>query len=420
MAKWHLKLVESKLQELIAEHGNLPAKGWLDVNGWGSMATWMSKNGGIPFYRKKYAPARSTKFVSRGGLALRSWAEVALANFLWARGIRVYRGRKYPDGYAAMSGKKAGWYDIEFDALCGVFDGKRILIEVWGNTDKAGPLGHDLESYLKTKQKKLEFNADNPFFLSLSFEDCYKEEVLTKLLQPSRFKHAEDRVLPSALWSTADQVLEQCRLVCANMPDCKLPPSTWFKHSGTYKNRKVHSWEPESWHNIDEKICRLGGYMKIRSLLGHGDLNMILWNSALVIEHIVEYCEQYKTWPAHAGDDDDDRRRHAKYLDTLITRHVGTREAAFRAAFALLSADNKIPLPEKRVLPKGVSVAPNSGRFQARISQKGSCINLGVFDSIEDAKKAYDAAALKIANGAVVESGSSRYSKSRSKKTNTT
>lgn len=427
MAKWNLETVTSQLNQLIEVYGDIPAVGWLEANSFAGMTSWISNNKGMSYFREQLGPSTSKRFVSRGGLALRSWAEVALANFLWARGLDVYRGRKYPEEYATSSGRKHGWYDLEFDAVSGEFAGKRILVEVWGNNEKSGPLGQDLDKYLQTKTQKLAFNKGNSCFMGISFQDCYKEHVLADSLEqfiglcnPTRFKNDEDRVLPSALWSTADHVLEQCRLVCDNMPEGKLPPSSWFRCKEKYKDRKINAWEPQNWHNIDEKICMLGGYLKVRVLLGQGDYNQTFWNHDLVIERLVEYCEQYSSWPAFSGGGDDERRHHAKYLNTLITRHIGTKEDAFKAALALLPVDKKLPLPERRSLPKGVSLAPNSGRFQARISCKGSIINLGVFDDVAKAKEAYEAAAVKVTNGIVVESSSSRYSKSRSKKGSTT
>ena len=422
--QWTQQKVLSQLTALTAEYNGFPASCWLQANGYSGMLNWIYKQkDGILYYREQLQQpaARPRIFASRGGLVLRSWSEVSIADFLWSREIEIHQGRKYPASYASPTGRQTGWYDLEFDGVHGDYLGKRLLIEVWGDSEKHGPLGTDLDKYLQTKEQKLKFNADNPYFIGVSFQDCYKEEKLTAILQPfigdrkpTLFQKHVDRITPSALWSTADQVLEQCRKVSEHMPDNKLPPSTWFKRKGKYADRATESWEPKSYYNIDEKICMLGGYMKIREMLGHAEHNQTLWTHDLVIRRIVEYCEKYKAWPSRIADTAE-RSREAKYIWTLITRHVGFKEDAFKEALQHLSQENKLPLPVPSELPKGVTLAPHSRRFQARISVNGSSVNLGVFDTVKEAEMAYKIGAAKKARGEIVASASSRYANSKSK-----
>lgn len=423
--RWTREIVVQRLRAIMADYNGFPPSCWLKANGYSGMLAWIrAQQQDLDSYRQDLPIITSRRFVSRAGLVLRSWAEVSLADFFHARRILVFRGRKYPDAYATPEGRQAGWYDLEFDGLYEEFTGKRILIEVWGNSNRTGPLGTSLDSYLQTKQQKLDFNAGNPCFLGISWEDCYKENKLAEILQPfigevpvTQYEKEVDRMIPSALWSTADQVLDLCRQICERMPDNKLPPVNWFKRRNKYKDRPTESWEPlDGWHNINEKIKMLGGYMKIREMLGHAEHNQTMWTRELVIVKIVDFCEQYKCWPAEC--DQQQQSREARYINTLIKRHVGTKEEAFKMASQRLPEDSQLSPPKLEKaskLPPGVTSVPYSGRFQARICYKGKSINLGVYDTVTEAKTAREQAEFRKGRGEVIASASSRYAKPKSK-----
>ena len=173
---------------------------------------------------------------SRVGIRWRSRPEAGLSNFLYARGIEHKRGERYPDGYSKQSGRAHGRYDLHFRSNAGEW----IDVEIWGDLPDAYSHGR----YRRTREFKEAWRAGDPNFLGLQYQDCLSDGRLAVLLQPYirviepfRFDKPQDRQIETAHWSDADEFLETCRQLAADMPDGIFPSEEWLRKRGRYASR---------------------------------------------------------------------------------------------------------------------------------------------------------------------------------------
>jgi hypothetical protein len=404
--KWTVSKINVTLERLIQDHRDIPAKEWLKANGYTSLVNAIDSNGGMIKFRLELGIGKR-RFVSRGGLILRSYAEVSLANFLWSRNITVYNGRKYPETYNHFSGRHSGWYDLEFDATIGIYKDERIIIEIWGNNETHGPLGTDLEPYVKKRNEKLAFNAGNPFFTSLEYRDCYHENRLIEIMAPyigkpsaTRFGKDEDKIVPPPLWCTADEVLGVCREICQKLNVQALPRITWFTHESGFADRSIFAWEPNSYSQLLHKIAFLGGIQKVRTMLDQSTYNRGQWDPTAVAKAVALFYTDYGKWPI--GDiakgkvitkiEEKERRQRSLLLCNLIKYYFDSYEEGYIAAKQFLHED--IQEPQQRKLPCGVTLRKN-GKFQAVIVIDKKRRGLGAYTTVEAAQEAVKKAIVK-------------------------
>ena len=149
------------------------------------------------------------RYVARDGSAWKSYAEVAFANFLFARGVQYDKGKRYDSAYEELSGRNSGYYDFHFVGVSDQFAGMMLDVEIWGGTLAGGPARQ--EAYAETRRWKEQFNQNNSLFVGLEFKECYEEEVLEARLAPylgkvtaSVFIEAHDRLIASTKWAIMD------------------------------------------------------------------------------------------------------------------------------------------------------------------------------------------------------------------------
>ncbi|MEI7817350.1 MAG: hypothetical protein WCI45_09190, partial [Desulfuromonadales bacterium] len=144
---------------IIKEFGYLPPAEWLRKNGYGTLVTSLYASGStFAHLRNELKANESSSFViSKNGMRWRSHPEASFSNFLYARGIEHELGRKYPDDYAAYSGRNYGYFDVQF-----LDKSKRWCdVEIWGEK----PNGHRENFYALKRKIKENYNMKNPRFL---------------------------------------------------------------------------------------------------------------------------------------------------------------------------------------------------------------------------------------------------------------
>jgi len=272
--------------DLVAKHGDLPTVEWCRANGYSHLTNGVHKSGRewhelrdavgrpLPVTRG----GRPWHFESRNGLRWRSRPEASLSDFLYARGIQHRRGERYPDDYSKRSGRARGRYDLHFDTP----EGQQIDVEIWGDIPDAWSRGR----YSVTRKMKEAYHKGHPNFLGLHYKDCQSETRLTELLEryigriePFQFDKPQDRLIETAHWSNADEVLASCRQLAASMPDGAFPNEQWLRKRGKYADRPG-----ETYNTLAIYVTKwLGGTRNVRTLLGQSEANTIKWTDEDVI-----------------------------------------------------------------------------------------------------------------------------------------
>lgn len=172
--KWTPTEIDRVAKQIIDQHGHILPQAWLFANGYsGFVKAVTTRAHGLNSVRNKLYSAQFTRPFSRDGQVWDPWAEAGLANSLWARGIDVTGGSRYPEAYKEFSGKAYGKYDVEFIATQPPFQGMLIHVEVWGNL-----YGKQAEKYAVTRKLKELFHKDDMSFLGLPFNIMYNETKL--------------------------------------------------------------------------------------------------------------------------------------------------------------------------------------------------------------------------------------------------
>ncbi|MBP04067.1 MAG: hypothetical protein CMA72_04705 [Euryarchaeota archaeon] len=223
--------------------------------------------------------ARYTESVN--GMRWHSRCEASLSNFLYSRGITHRKGELYPEEYAETSDYARGWYDIHFEAP----DGRQIDVEIWGNID---------EAYMKKRQAKEDFNSDNPNFLGMDWDSCIEERLIETLepyigiIEPFVFEKPEHKIIQTAFWSDAEEIIETCRSIAAQQPDGRFPTEHWLRKRGHYADR-----EGETYNTLGIYIQKyVGGLLKLREILGEDTSHYIRWDAEKTLEHLDLYLQK--------------------------------------------------------------------------------------------------------------------------------
>ena len=137
--RWNWARAIDVARDLIAREGDLPTVQWCREreNGYSQLTNIVHRLGkdwedlrvavGLPATVMK--SGRPRYFDSRSGIRWRSRPEACLSNFLYARGIKHKRGKRYPEDYAKISGRKYGRYDLHFLRPSGEW----VDVEIWGD-----------------------------------------------------------------------------------------------------------------------------------------------------------------------------------------------------------------------------------------------------------------------------------------------
>ncbi len=270
--------------------------------------------------REALGDFNASQFVElRSGIRWRSHPEASLSNFLHARGIRHKKGERYPEAYEEATGRAYGFYDLHFEGRSG-----RVDVEIWG--DK--PRGHDAATYEAKRRQKEAFNAANPQFLGIEFNDCFSDETLSGILeahigtvQPFVFDRATDRQIESSHWSNADELLEFCRHLAAQMPDGHFPAEDWLRKRGRWADRDGPTYNTAS---IYIKKW-LGGVRNLRCLLGQAHASTQQWDRASTLARWEAFHREHGATPSqvrHAA------RNGVSYPTSVINQASGLIPAA--------------------------------------------------------------------------------------------
>jgi Probable Zinc-ribbon domain len=278
---WTWEKIVSVAREIVEREGHLPSAGKLQATGHAMLVQYLYKHGrSWGDLRQAAASFQTASFVpSRNGLRWRSHPEASLSNFLFARGIRHEKGRKYPEDYAEFADKMYGYYDLHF------FDvtGRLIDVEIWG--DK--PHGHGEDAYARVRSKKEDYNNGRTNFLGIHYTDCLNDKKLTEILRPYIgvidpyvFQKPHDPYIETTHWSNADELLKTCHQIAAQQPDGKFPAEDWLRKRGKWAQRQGPAYNTVS---IYVKLW-LGGIRKTRELLGQSHESTRAWTKNSVVE----------------------------------------------------------------------------------------------------------------------------------------
>lgn len=280
-ATWTWERIVEETKAVKNKMGFLPPAGWFQKNGKASLvaATYSLKHSWEDL-RIELDDFQNSSFVeSRNGMRWRSHPEASLSNFLYARGIEHKRGEKYPEDYASHSDSNYAYFDLHFLNKRNEW----VDVEIWG--DK--PHGHNEVTYKSKRLHKEKYNASNPNFIGIHFNDCYSDEKLTEILKshigvisPFIFNKSTDQLIHTTHWSNADELLEYCKQIAASMPDGNFPTEEWLRKRGKWKNRTGETYNTVS---IYIKTW-LGGVRNLRKLLNQEHASTNAWDKESAID----------------------------------------------------------------------------------------------------------------------------------------
>jgi len=299
---WNWERAIEVAGELVAEYGELPTLEWCRANGY-SQLTNVVHTSGREWHELRDAVGRPLPvtqggrpwhFESRYGLRWRSRPEACLSDFLYARGIQHRRGERYPDDHPKQSGRARGPYDLHFDTP----SGRQIDVEIWGDVPDEWSRG----KYRVTLRLKEAYHKGRRTSLCLHYLDCESEVRLTELLKPyigliKPFQFAaQDRLIETAHWSNAAEVLESCRRLAASMPDGVFPNGQWLRKRGKYADRAG-----KTYNTLAIYVTKwLGGTRNVRRLVGETEASTIKWTEESVVAAWKEFESRTGLTPAQA------------------------------------------------------------------------------------------------------------------------
>lgn len=287
-AAWSWERIVEEAKTVKEKMGFLPPAGWFQKNGQASLVTaTYSLKRTWENLRDELDDFENSSFVeSRNGLRWRSHPEASFSNFLYARGIEHKRGEKYPAEYVNHSDSNYAYFDLHFLNA----KSKWVDVEIWG--DK--PHGHNETTYKSKRRYKELFNANNPNFIGIHFNDCFSEEKLAEILKPHigaispfKFDKPTDRLIHTTHWSNADELLEYCKQISASMPNGDFPTEEWLRKRGKWKDRAGKTYNTVS---IYIKTW-LGGIRNLRRLLDQEHVSTNVWTKESALEAYRNFYE---------------------------------------------------------------------------------------------------------------------------------
>lgn len=290
---WNWKNIINECSIVVNKEGFLPPAQWFRDNGLGSMVTALyNSNKSWNDLREEFKSYSNSTFVkSRNNKRWLSHPEASLSNFLFVRGIKHNKGKRYPRDYEQLTGMKYGMYDLEFIDK----KGKKVFVEVWGEK----PNGHGEKLYAFKRKLKENYNK-NKNFLGINFRDCYDEKKIEKILfpfigkiKPFVFKKSYDKEIPSSNWSNADEIIEFCKEFAKKQPNGVFPTEEWLRKRGKWKNR-----EGEAYNTLSIYIKKwIGGIRKLRKLIGQPENSTVKWSKQKVLKEYIKFYKKYNMTP---------------------------------------------------------------------------------------------------------------------------
>lgn len=317
-------------------------------------AKFPDQNYGPQFNQMSGAPLSGMKNRSRwtesvNGMRWHSRVEASVSNFLYARGISHRKGKLYDDKYSEQSGYARGWYDIHFESLTG----ETIDLEIWGNIDDA---------YMEKRLAKEKFNEENANFLGVDWTDCTESglkkvlEPYIGIIEPHVFDKAEHKIIQTAFWSDAPEIIETCRWLAEQQPDGRFPTEDWLRKRGRYKDR-----DGETYNTLGIYVQKyVGGTQKLRSILGESTDHYRKWTRESILIALDEWMQEYGIAPQaymrrhiRHKNLDDEVFKYASSLNSATHKHIGL----FSEAMDILgySQKNRLAKWEKSELERGFS-----------------------------------------------------------------
>lgn len=96
---------------------------------------------------------------------------------------------------------------------------------------------------------KLEFNKDNPNFIHISVDKCWKDDFLTEFFRPYigdpevKINDKIGELVPASMLAIADSTIQECKKLCNCLKVEEIPCQQWFLRNGKFADRKVGNWE---------------------------------------------------------------------------------------------------------------------------------------------------------------------------------
>ena len=234
---WTIERFRDETTEIIAKFGCIPSQSVLGKNGYSGYLNHIKQFGPDIASIRQENGVDNVEMRDIDNTPWLSFIEVATANFMLARGVKITKGEKYPPAYAALSGRKYGIYDMHFVALAGDQKGKKINVEIFGGS----PGGRG--NYAEVRAFKEQFHKDDPTFLALEYKECLTDTALLVRLapfigdRPVIRPHASRLAVPTTQLSIVNDTLKEAIALCEKMPDKKLPTSDWLTRNHEYKDR---------------------------------------------------------------------------------------------------------------------------------------------------------------------------------------
>lgn len=262
LQRWTIDRIHSTAKQLIEDFGCLPPQRAIAGNKeYGAFRLYLNRfNTLYEDLRKQYGVPNDLRLIARNGITFRSGAEAAVANFLIVRGFDVQLGQKYP--------KECGrqWvYDLHFKGCVGAYVESCMDVEIFGGFFAGGQ--ERVDAYEQSKAGKMEFNKNNPNFIHLDADKCWKDEFLTEFFRPYigdpevKVFDKIGELVPASMLAVADSTIQECEKLCDHLKVEEIPCRQWFLRTGKFADRKVEDWECA---HLANDITKLGGWNKVR------------------------------------------------------------------------------------------------------------------------------------------------------------
>ena len=140
-------------------------------------------------------------------------------------------------------------------------------VELFGGVYNGGQ--ERIDNYEQNKAGKLEFNKENPNFIHVSEDKCWKDDFLTEFFRPYigdpevKINDKIGELVPASMLAIADSTIQECKKLCNCLKVEEIPCRQWFLRNGKFADRKVESWECG---HLAYDIPKLGGWNKVRLL----------------------------------------------------------------------------------------------------------------------------------------------------------
>ena len=366
---WTWNKIVQTAKEIVEKEGHLPPAAKFQTVGYGMLIQCLYAHGKTwgDLQEATNSFDKSVFVQSRNGMRWRSHPEASLSNFFFARGISHEKGRKYPDDYAALSGKTYGYYDLFFIDKAG----HGIDVEIWG--DK--PNGHNEINYASVRAGKEKYNQGRKGFLGIHYSECFSDKKLTDILnpyigviEPYIFEGSFDKYLETAHWSNADELLETCRQIAAEQPDGKFPTEDWLRKRGRWASR-----EGRVYNTVAGYIkLWIGGTRKVRELLGQTENSTLQWDKEKAIAAYKNFYNRHGKTPGQMRNEN--RKINKEFSKEVVDEGIRISSAVLKYAGGAnevdiilgITKDRTTKWPEEKIIERYKQIV---GEYGVTLSQ---------------------------------------------------